>query len=82
MVGHSDSVSSLCFRPEGFELVTCGHDGNLRIWDLRTYKCITDIACHMKKYDESVLCLSHNKEEALLAAGGADGLIKLLQPEH
>lgn len=81
-MAHSDAVTSLLFRPEGFELVSCGHDGNLRFWDLRKYKCVSDVAVHMKKYDESALCLSQSKDEGLLCVGGADGLIKVMQQEH
>lgn len=34
----------------------------------------------MRKFDESLLCLSHNNQEQILAVGGADGQIKLLTP--
>lgn len=44
-------MTSVLFRPEGCEVVSCGHDGNLRFWDLRKYKCISDVAVHMRKYD-------------------------------
>lgn len=37
---------------------------------------------HMKKYDESALCLAQSKDEGLLCVGGADGLIKIMQQEH
>jgi WD40 repeat protein len=56
--------------------VSCGHDGNLRFWDLRKYKCISDVAVHVRKYDEGALCLAENGE-GLFAVGGADGLVKL-----
>jgi len=82
MVAHSDAVTSLMFRQEGFELVSCGHDGNLRFWDLRKYKCVSDVAVHMKKYDESALCLGESLCERILCVGGADGLVKVLQPEQ
>lgn len=82
MAAHSDSVTSILFRPEGFELVSCGHDGNLRFWDLRKYKCVSDVAVHMKKYDEGALCLAQNKEEDLLCVGGADGIVKIIHQEH
>lgn len=82
MVAHSDAVTSLLFRPEGFELVSCGHDGNLRFWDLRKYKCTSDIPVHTRKYDESALCLAQGREEAVLGVGGADGVVKLLGQDH
>jgi len=68
------------FRPEGQELISCSHDGNIRFWDLRKYKCISDVGVHMRKYDEGALCLGYS--EGTLAVGGADGLVKLLQQEQ
>jgi len=62
LAAHSDSVTSVLFNSEGFELISCGHDGNLRFWDLRKYKCVNDVAINMKKYDENILCLAQNKE--------------------
>ncbi len=78
LTAHSDAVTSVLFRPDEFELVSCGHDGNLRFWDLRKYKFISDVAVHMKKYDEGALCLAQNKEEDQLCVGGADGLVKII----
>jgi len=45
---------------------------------LRKYKCVSDVAVSMKKYDENILCLAQNKEEGYICVGGADGLIKIL----
>jgi len=36
----------------------------------------------MKKYDESLLSLAYSSQEQLVAAGGADGQIKLLGLEN
>ena len=57
IAAHSDSVTSVIFRGEGYELVSCAHDGNLRFWDLRKYKCISDLTVHLRKYDEGALCI-------------------------
>ena len=57
-------------------MLSTGHDGNLRVWDLRKYKCVSDISVHVRKYDEGALCLSLGPE-GMLAVGGADGLVKL-----
>lgn len=58
--------------------MSCGHDGSFRIWDLRKYRCVNDIAVHMKKYDESALCLSQNYGLNMAAVGGADGTTKFI----
>ena len=58
--------------------MSTGHDGSLRVWDLRKYRCVSDMAIHLRKYDEGALCLALGGE-GQLAVGGADGSIKLLQ---
>ena len=56
--------------------MSCGQDGNLRVWDLRKYKCMSDMNVHIKKYDQGSLCLGESRE-GLVAVGGADGLVKV-----
>lgn len=48
------------------------------MWDLRKYKCVSDMPVHIKKYDEGALCLALGAD-GTLAVGGADGLVKLFQ---
>jgi WD40 repeat protein len=79
IAAHSDGVTGVAFR-EGFELLSTGHDGNLRTWDLRKYKCTTDLPVHVRKYDEGALCLAVGAE-GQVAVGGADGCVKWLQGE-
>lgn len=67
----------MTFKGDGFELLSGSHDGNLRVWDLRKYKCVSDLPIHLRKYDEGVLCLA--LQENVLAVGGADGLVKVYQ---
>ena len=66
------------FGSDSFELLSTSHDGSLRVWDLRKYRCVSDTVVHLKKYDEGALCLSVSGDNQL-AVGGADGSIKLLQ---
>lgn len=42
-VAHSDSVTGICVDHLSHHLFTCGHDGNVRVWDIRTYKCLNDL---------------------------------------
>ncbi|OKK00277.1 hypothetical protein AMK34_01100 [Amycolatopsis sp. CB00013] len=37
--GHSGTVLSLALSPDSRWLASAGHDGQLRIWDLRTHQC-------------------------------------------
>ena len=59
IIGHTDSVSALQATPS--KLVSGGHDGSIRAWDMRTFTRIFDQAAHRKKYDEGVQCLAYNE---------------------
>lgn len=59
-------------------LISGGHDGAIRAWDLRTFQCIYDTVAHRRKYDEGVLSLAQSPNLSLLASGGADSLIKIM----
>ena len=52
-----------------YTLISGGHDGAIRGWDIRTYQCIFDIPAHRRKYDEGVLCLASSDKYPLIASG-------------
>ena len=58
-------------------LLSGGHDGAVRAWDIRTFQCIYDTAAHRRKYDEGGLALAACDKFPLIASGGADSLIKI-----
>ena len=45
-VAHKDSVTTLSQKNDSFYMASGGHDGSLRIWDLRNYKCIQEISVY------------------------------------
>ena len=68
-------------------LISGGHDGAIRAWDMRTYQCIFDVPAHRRKYDEGVLSLASCDKYPLIASGklfflcdlgGADSIVKIL----
>jgi len=65
-------------KNDSYELMSCGHDGSFRVWDLKKYRCVNDIAVHMRKYDESALCLAVHKKINIIAVSGADGGVKFI----
>ena len=44
ITGHSDAVSAL--DSNGNNLYSGGHEGNLRLWDLRKRECLFDLNAH------------------------------------
>ena len=61
LVGHADSVS--CLAPMSASqpdlLITGGHDGAVRAWDLRNFQLLSDMYAHRSKYGEGTLALAN-----------------------
>ncbi len=80
MQAHTDSVSSLSYSSSGMSLITGSHDGSIKIWDLRNYKQVGEVAqAHSKKYDESVMCIALHNKIPFFASGGADCVINIFE---
>ena len=56
--GHTGSITKAVVSPSGKYVFTCGHDGNLKLWHLKTGKCIRDI----KKYDYPINSISISQD--------------------
>ena len=84
LIGHADSVSclrSLAVQGQPFLIVSGGHDGAVRVWDIRTFQLLYDMAAHRRKYEEGTLALAAcplGNTMPLLASGGADSIIKII----
>ena len=50
-------------------LISGGHDGAIRAWDMRTFQCIFDVPAHRRKYDEGVLSMACCEKYPLIASG-------------
>ncbi|MBV7333122.1 WD40 repeat domain-containing protein, partial [Chloroflexi bacterium TSY] len=62
--GHTDSVFSVAFSPDGQMLVSGSMDKTVRLWDVQSGRCLKTLSDH----STSVLCV---------ASGDADATIKL-----
>lgn len=78
MLAHLDGVTCLSIDPAGFTLVSGGHDGSVRFWDIIGSKaCVQDINVHREKAREGVLAVEFHQSLPFVASAGADGIIKL-----
>ena len=75
IVAHTEGVTSLMFQNTANNkngqgiMLSGGHDGAIRGWDLRTFQCMFDIPAHRRKFDEGVLCLASCDKYPLIASG-------------
>jgi len=75
--GHSDTVTSLNWSPDGFQLVSGSRDGTARIWlangqtSLVTYK----------GHSAAILAVAWSPDGTLLASGGEDKTVQLWNTE-
>ncbi|KAI8575566.1 hypothetical protein K450DRAFT_261266 [Umbelopsis ramanniana AG] len=78
MSAHLDGVTALDIDPSGITLVSGGHDGSIRLWDISSTSrsCVQEYTAHRRKADEGVLSVQFHKELPWLVSGGADGIVK------
>ncbi len=79
MRGHSDSVFSVAFSPDGKYLATGGYDRIIRIWNLRLRNeqgqppTISTLSGH----EGTVLSLAYSDDGAFLFSGGKDETVRV-----
>ena len=89
---HSDAVSCLGISNTGLQLLSGGHDGHLKVWDLRkmdepdadkqvqtTEPLHVVQNAHKMKYDEGVQGLMIHPTQPFVATGGADSIIQVFE---
>ncbi len=76
VVGHADAISCLSSLSPNL-IMSGGHDGSVRTWDLRTFQLLNDMSAHRRKYDEGTLAIAHCN--SLIATGGADSIVKVIK---
>ena len=75
--GHRNIIHTVCFSPDGTKFLSGSHDKTVKLWDMKTGKCIRTFKGH-KRWVRSV-CFSPNGQRILSAS--ADKTIKLWNPD-
>lgn len=79
-VGHSDSVSSISLSKNGYNFVSCGHDGKIILWDCRKSNRVCELAgSHYNKYDECIYDVLYVDSLNFVVSAGADGDVNFYQ---
>jgi WD40 repeat protein/tRNA A-37 threonylcarbamoyl transferase component Bud32 len=74
--GHTDSIASLAWSPDGRRMATGGYDNQVGIWDVSTGNALV-----LKKAGgDRVVSVAWNPVGELLATGRKDGMIQFWNP--
>jgi len=76
--GHTDSVNSIAFHPQGHLLASGSSDYTIRLWDIEHQKSIAEL----KDHTDSVNSIAFHPQGHLLASGSLDSIIRLLDIQH
>jgi len=71
--GHTDSVETVRFSPDGRSIASAGADATIRLWDPRTRK---PIGAPLTGHTDTIYAIAFSPDGRILASAGADGTIR------
>ena len=81
VVGHTDSVQSLAFRPNSYLLASGSSDKTIRIWDVGDNNNLRHVRT-LRGHTGSVLSVAWSPDGRTLASGSRDGTVRLWNPDN
>ena len=75
--GHTDTVSTLAFSPDGKTLVSGSEDDTLRMWDTNTGRMLRKLSGH----SNDVKSMAFSRDGKMIASGGKDASVRLWDTE-
>ena len=76
--GHSDSVNSVVFSPDGSILTSGSSDETIRLWNSKTGALIRTLT---EEDTSGVYSVVFSPDGSMLASGSSDGTIRLWNPK-
>ena len=71
--GHSESVNSVAYSPDGTKIISGSGDKTIKIWDANTGECLNTLEEHSKEVDS----VAYSSDGTKIISGSDDTTIKI-----